>query len=147
MREKTTRQEVEGSLVLDSGILLSFVEGKYPEIFSKIKNREIKPILSALSLAETYYVICRTLGVERAQRVVNNLVNSGLFKIVGISRRIISEAGRCKCKYAISLADCITIATAKVMKTKALFIEEKELKDLNIPEVVLLEKSDINKRV
>ncbi|WP_231961294.1 PIN domain-containing protein [Saccharolobus sp. A20] len=65
-------------------------------------------------------------------------MSSGLFRVVGVNRKVIREAGKCKCKYPISLADCITIATARVENTKALFREERELKELNIPEVILI---------
>ncbi|AAY81240.1 toxin VapC [Sulfolobus acidocaldarius] len=129
---------MSGSLVLDSGVLLSFVEGKYKGIFNKIKGGEIRPIVSSLSLVETYYITCRALGVEKAEEVVSHLISSGLFRVVGVNRKVISEAGKCKCKYPISLTDCTTIATAKVKNTRALSREEKELKELNIPEVILI---------
>jgi predicted nucleic acid-binding protein len=37
------------------------------------------------------------------------------------------EAAMCKCKYAISLPDCHTIALARRLNTRALFMREKEL--------------------
>ncbi len=37
------------------------------------------------------------------------------------------EAAICKCKYAISLPDCYTIALARRLNTRALFMREKEL--------------------
>ncbi len=134
------KKELKGSLVFDTGILLSLIAGKYKEIFDKIENDEIKPIINKVSLIETYYVLCRKIGEEKAKEVIDHLIDSHYFNVVEINEKIIEEAGKCKCKYSISLADCITIATAKVKGVKALFREEEELKDLNVPEVILIGK-------
>ncbi len=47
-----------------------------PLLRESIRSGKIRPIVYLLSLVESYYVTSRALGKERAEEVINNLINS-----------------------------------------------------------------------
>ncbi|BCU71268.1 type II toxin-antitoxin system VapC family toxin [Stygiolobus caldivivus] len=118
-------------VVLDTGVILSFLEGEFREYYDKILNQEVTAYVSVVNLAEVYYVLCRRLGRKKAEKIFKGLINSGYFEIFGVKPKILKYASECKCKYSISLADCFAIGTAKFLNTKALFRREKELIGIN----------------
>jgi predicted nucleic acid-binding protein len=125
-------------LVLDSGIILSFLEGKFREYYDEILRGEIEPYINVVNLTEVYYVLCRKLGEDKAKRIVKTIARAG-FKIIGVKPIIMRYAAECKCKYGISLADCFSIATAKYLKSKALFRREKELEYRKVEEIEFID--------
>ncbi|MGC9105910.1 MAG: type II toxin-antitoxin system VapC family toxin [Thermoprotei archaeon] len=127
-------------LVLDAGVILGFLEGKFYEAYEGLLNGDVEAYVSSITLAEVKYVLCRKLGEKRANEVFEKLVNSGLFHVVDVLPEVVNYASECKCRYKIALGDCFTIATAKYLGTKALFREESELKGLNVPEVTFVKE-------
>jgi predicted nucleic acid-binding protein len=121
-------------VVLDSGVVLSFLEGKHRQYYEKILKGEVKPYVNAVNLAEVYYVLCRKVGTEKAEKIVRMIIKSG-FEVVGVNPLVTKYASECKCRNSISMADCLSIATAKYLKTTALFRREKELEGKGIDEV------------
>lgn len=82
---------------------------------------------SEINLTEAEYVLCRKLGVEAAKSKVESLRNSN-YLLVADTERVSRVAAEIKCARALSLADCYTIATAKVTGSKALFaFRERDL--------------------
>ena len=80
------------------------------------------------TLSETFYIICRTEGLEKAAHYIQEIV--GTATIVP-SHELALTAGQFKCKYRISLADAWTLATAKIKRVPALFgIREREILDI-----------------
>lgn len=78
-----------------------------------------------LAISETFYIICRKLGVEEAESKISNLLESGFIDVISIPP---IEAGKIKCVRSISLADCYIIALAKILNATSVFaIKEKEL--------------------
>ncbi|MCH1771063.1 MULTISPECIES: type II toxin-antitoxin system VapC family toxin [Metallosphaera] len=124
------RRELRGSLVFDSGVLISLLQGELEDLYRRVRNEEIDPVINVVNLTEVYYVLCRRLGAQRAEEIVNSVVKSGYFSVVGVSKKIYREVSLCKCKHAISLSDCFSIATAKARGIKALFRREKELEGI-----------------
>ncbi|MBP1357864.1 MAG: type II toxin-antitoxin system VapC family toxin [Sulfolobus sp.] len=129
------RKGLEGNLVLDSGVIISILQGEYEEVFMGIRDRKIIPIVNIINLIEVYYVLCRKVGWEKATEIIRDLLDSNYFRIVYVDDTIMSEISKCKCKYPVSLGDCASIATASANKVKAVFRREKELEELNLDEV------------
>jgi predicted nucleic acid-binding protein len=80
-----------------------------------------------VNLAEAEYVLCRKLGPETAKSKLNNLRNSNYVATVDTEQasRIAAQIKRSR---NIALADCYTLATAKVTESNALFaFRETEL--------------------
>ncbi|AWR98562.1 type II toxin-antitoxin system VapC family toxin [Metallosphaera hakonensis] len=125
-------------VVLDSGVVLSFLEGKFGDYYQRILNEELEPYISTMNLTEIYYVLCRKMGGEKAEKLMKMLVKSGL-RIVGVKPRIMKYAAECKCHNSISMGDCFSIATAKYLKTTAVFKREKELEDKKIGNVEFID--------
>lgn len=124
------RRKARGLLVLDTGILLSFLQGELKSLLDDIMAGEKIPVISKISLIEIYYVLCRRRGFDEAKRILEKILASGYFKVEDLNDSVMSLAGDCKCKYSISLADCIVISTAKKLGTKALFRRESEIEFL-----------------
>ncbi|XDF43711.1 type II toxin-antitoxin system VapC family toxin [Saccharolobus solfataricus] len=118
-------------VVLDTGVILSFLEGEFREYYNKVLNQEVTAYVSLVNLAEVYYVLCRKLGRMKAEKIIKDVIKSGYYEIVGVKPRILKYTSECKCKYSISLADCFAIGTAKFLSAKALFRREKELIGVN----------------
>jgi hypothetical protein len=102
-------------------------------------NEEIIPYINTVNLTEVYYVLCRKIGKEKAEEIIKSIIKSGYYEIIGVKPRILKYAAECKCAYSISLADCFSIATAKFLKTKALFRREEELTKKSIEEVEFID--------
>ncbi len=98
------------------------------------------------------YILCRKLNFEFTENKKDLLLRSGMIKIID-TKILMEEASKLKCKYPIALgkypialADCYTLALAKLFNCIALFAKEEseiksiiEKKSLKIP-VVFLEK-------
>lgn len=126
-------------IVLDSGVILSFLEGEFRDYYEKILNQEIIPYINTVNLTEVYYVLCRKIGKEKAEEIIKSIIKSGYYEIVGVKPKILKYAAECKCIHSISLADCFSIATAKFLKTRALFRREEELANKSIEEVEFID--------
>jgi len=126
-------------MVLDSGVILSFLEGEFRDYYEKILNEGIIPYINTVNLTEVYYVLCRKVGKEKAEEIIKSIIKSGCYEIIGDKPIILKYAAECKCAYLISLADCFSIATAKFLKTKALFRREEELAKKSIEEIKFID--------
>jgi len=95
--------------------------------YLKNLKAEDKVAASLLTIAETYYVLCRLEGQEFADEKLNQILSSRVIEIYN-SLDLALETGRLKCQRTISLADCSCIATARHARAKAVFaFREEEL--------------------
>lgn len=92
----------------------------------KILKSDAIVYIGETTVSEVYYVLCRQLGIAEAKTKIKILLDS-VEVIEGKESQII--AGEYKCKRALALSDCFTIATAKIMNIPALFKKEQELLD------------------
>lgn len=84
-------------------------------------------IVSEITLSEIYYVLCRKKRVSTANDYLKALIPQ--LEIIQ-SSSLIQIAGQLKCQFAISLADCWTLAAAKRRNLSALFaFRETEVED------------------
>jgi len=120
---------LSGSLAFDASViiemLLSSDLGKTVEEALMADSAEAHS--SEVNLAEAEYVLCRKLGPERAKSKLDGLRKSNYLLTVNTEHasRIAAEI---KCSRGLALADCYTLATAKVTGSRALFtFREREL--------------------
>jgi len=109
--------------VFDASVLieLAYATNLGEKALKLMKQRDI--YTTEFAIAETFYILCRKLGEEEAKKKVNDLLASGFIDLLYVSP---FEAGRIKCKRAISLADCYAIALAEKVKGCAVFAKKEE---------------------
>jgi predicted nucleic acid-binding protein len=78
-----------------------------------------------LAVAELRYVLCRKLGWHESTERVNKLLASGYIKVED-TLKLINQASKTKCRRAISLPDCFTIALAHQIAGNALFARKEQ---------------------
>ena len=78
-----------------------------------------------LAIAELRYILCRKLGWRESSEKVNKLLASGYIKVED-TLKLIDEASKIKCRRAISLPDCFTLALAHEITGNALFARKEQ---------------------
>jgi len=78
-----------------------------------------------LVIAELRYVLCRKLGWQESEERVNKLLASGYIKVED-TLKLINQAAKTKCRRAISLSDCFTLALAHCITGSALFAKPED---------------------
>jgi predicted nucleic acid-binding protein len=116
-------------VAIDSSCLIALNSGE--ELVNKIKtNLKEKWVAycSEMAILETFYILCRKSNLETAQNKINALISSNVLNIIPI-KKVLKEASKLKCERSIAIADCITIALAQNLDSKAIFYrKERELK-------------------
>jgi predicted nucleic acid-binding protein len=109
-------------LSLDSSVIIARFLGEETGSNAKsVLSDDIhKLYIPHTAVAEAYYVLCRKRGSETADRVITTFLDGRRAEIVA-SEELDLAAGRYKCERAISLADCLVLATAKLYQASALF--------------------------
>lgn len=126
------RRLLEGDIVVDTSILveIAFATEDGKELTRLIVDDAITPHTTTLNFTEAFYVICRLLGVEEAEKRTSLMLNSGYFNVVS-SDRVGWDAARCKCLFPVSIVDCHTLALARKYSMPALFYRaERELEPI-----------------
>jgi len=121
------RQDLKGRLAIDTSALIELI---YCEVLGqKLKNALESDMVEAwtteLAIAELKYILCRKLGWQESNERVNKLLASGYVKTED-TLTLINEASKTKCKRAISLPDCFTLALAQKIGGNALFARKEQ---------------------
>lgn len=132
-------------LSLDTGIYIKYFQAGESELKKKLRgflfheDSNIRLNGHYLLKSEIYYILCRSLGRERAEEYleqieefINFIENRYLYQI----------AGQIKCEFPIALSDCYSIAVGFLHSCPILFLEEKELSEEIITKIK--EKYDVN---
>jgi predicted nucleic acid-binding protein len=88
-------------------------------------NDSVQARATELAITELRYVLCRKLGWRQSAERAKKLVASGYFKVEE-TPKLMNEAARIKCRMAISLADCFTLALAQEIGGSALFARNEQ---------------------
>jgi len=120
---------LSGWLALDTSVIIEMLLSSDPgkAVEEALIADSAEGHSSELNLAEAEYILCRKLGLKAAESKLDNLRNSNYVLIVDTEQasRIAAEI---KCSRTLALADCYTLATAKLTGSKALFaFRETEL--------------------
>lgn len=127
LRENLTN--IPTRVTLDSSVLLAYLLGEeLSELVGQLLEKGGRRLyIPHTAITETYYIACRQLGSDTADRIVTSFLDGLAVETVS-SEELDLVAGRCKCERSISLADCYVIAAAKLRDAAALFAEpESEL--------------------
>lgn len=117
--------------VLDACALIAILDdeegaNRVEHIIQKAENKECLIYINKLNLLEVYYIICRKVGIDRANETLFDLLNTPLIVIDKLEDDVFKEAGRLKTNYKISLADSIALAEAKVRKAPLVTADHHE---------------------
>ena len=120
-------QDLKGKLAIDTGALIELIycDSLGQKLKKALETDLIEAHTTELTITELRYILCRKLGWQESCERVNKLVNSGYFMIEETSR-LINEAAKIKCKRAISLPDCFTLALAHKITGGALFARQEQ---------------------
>ncbi len=114
---------------LDGGVLIALAIGEASsrELSADIRSGTVKAFCSELGLTEMLYILCRKKGWTEALAKRDQLVGSRLVSVEP-SLVVMEEAAREKCRRALALQDCFTIALARSLRCEAVFARrESEL--------------------
>ena len=123
------RGELRGSMVFDAGVLIELLLSTPSGVVvrEELIKGDLFGYVTELALVETRYVLCRKLGWEKASTKVEKLALSGFIQVEDITS-LCERAADYKCRMAISLPDCFTLALADLLSIPALFARrEREL--------------------
>ncbi|MDQ1329539.1 MAG: hypothetical protein QG641_2830 [Candidatus Poribacteria bacterium] len=110
---------MKDTFVLDACALIAILNdedgaNKVDHVIQKAESKECLIYMNKLNLLEVYYIICRKVGIKKADETLFDLLNTPLIIVDKLEDDVFKEAGRLKTKYKISLADSIALAEAKV---------------------------------
>lgn len=125
---------IEGTeeITLDTGIYIEYFQAEESELKKDLRellfqeDSKIRLQGHYLLKSEIYYIMCRSLGRERAEDLIEEIEEFINFIDSGFLYRIV---GQIKCKYPIALSDCYSIAVGVFQKCPVLFLKENELSD------------------
>jgi len=107
-------------------------------------DEEIYGNMTEANIAEAKYVLFRKLGIQQSNTRVNSLLKSGYIPLHGI-HELIHRVAEYKCRRALSIMYCFTLALANYMNAPALFarrekeiVEEMRKRSLDV-DVIFLE--------
>jgi uncharacterized protein len=105
--------------ILDSFALLAYL--KQEKGHEKVKNLfssdEHQSLMNDLNVGETFYILMRERGPERAEYFVSTILPTLPILTVSNTLEDVIEAAKIKAQYPISYADAFAVATA--LKEKA----------------------------
>ena len=122
---------MKGKLAVDTSALIELIYCDEPgqKLKKALENDLVEAWTTEVAVAELRYVLCRKLGWHQSTERVNKLLASGYIKVED-TLKLINQASKTKCRRAISLPDCFTLALAHQMAGNALFArKEKDLTD------------------
>ncbi|MGA3289809.1 MAG: PIN domain-containing protein [Candidatus Bathyarchaeia archaeon] len=121
------KPDLKGKLAVDTSALIELIY--CDELGQKLQKALESDLVEAwtteLTVAELRYVLCRKLGWHESTERVNKLLSSGYIKVED-TLKLINQASKTKCRRAISLPDCFTLALAHQIAGNALFARKEQ---------------------
>lgn len=108
--------------LIDSYALLAYLkqENNYRKVENLLSSKETQPLMNDINIGETFYILARERGLEKAEYFINAILpNLPIIKI-GNAFSEVMQAAKIKAQYPISYADCFAVATA--IREKAVII-------------------------
>jgi len=96
--------------------LLSYEDGaeKVASAYKEAHSGNAKIVMNAVNLLEVYYDFYRAHNKDAADDMIAQVEASTISVVTDINKTLLTEAGRLKAIYKISLADSFALAQAKV---------------------------------
>jgi predicted nucleic acid-binding protein len=122
-----TKLDLKGKLAIDTSALieLTYCDAPGQKLKESLKSDLVEAWTTELAIAELRYILCRKLGWRESSEKVNKLLASGYIKVED-TLKLINEASKIKCRRAISLPDCFTLALAHEITGNALFARKEQ---------------------
>ncbi|MBI5598760.1 MAG: type II toxin-antitoxin system VapC family toxin [Deltaproteobacteria bacterium] len=125
--------------LLDSYALLAYLDRedgceRVLEVLSK-DSREDSAIMNEINVGESYYIIARERGMDKADYFMETVLPNLPIRIISNSFEDIIEAARIKAVHPISYADCFAVSTAIREKAVILTGDPEFKKVRNLVEV------------
>ena len=128
MNEKKDMLIDDTSIVVDTSVLMEILdETQMGEIFFQkvlsityIQEFYISPLVDM----ELKYILCRQKGYENGIKITSEFLKD--FTIYS-EEKLRDKAAHLKCNFAISLADCYSLATAKLLDIPVYMKKEDEI--------------------
>jgi len=105
---------VKKKKVLDSFALLAYLkmEGTFEKVKGLLAAEDTLLLMNEINLGETYYILAKERGIEKAEYFINTILPSLSIKSVSNNFQDVLQAARIKAEYSIAYADCFAAATA-----------------------------------
>jgi len=122
-----TKLDLKGKLAIDTSALieLTYCDAPGQKLKESLKSDLVEAWTTELAIAELRYILCRKLGWRESSEKVNKLLASGYIKVED-TLKLINEASKIKCRRAISLPDCFTLALTHEITGNALFARKEQ---------------------
>ena len=103
--------DLKGKLAVDTSALIELIYCDEPgeKLKKALENDHVEAWTTEVAITELRYVLCRKLGWQQSTERVNKLLGSGYIKVEA-TLKLINHAAKTKCRRAISLPDCFTLA-------------------------------------
>jgi len=117
--------------VLDACALLALLRDepgadKVAAAINAANNGEAEIVMHKANLLEVYYDLYRSLGKEKADSILSEIMKRPIKINAEITDEIFSEAGRIKASFKISFADSFALAQASVSGSELLTADHHE---------------------
>jgi len=126
--------------VLDSYALLAFFQAepggvKVKDLLKEAEMGDAVLFLSPLNLGEIYYTVARKLGMQIAERIIEDIRRLPISMVDATWERIL-DAARIKAKYPLSYADAFAAALAHEINA-TMVTGDPEFRRVEFPSPVL----------
>jgi PIN domain nuclease of toxin-antitoxin system len=117
--------------VLDACALLALLRNepgadKVADAINAANDGKAEIVMHKVNLLEVYYDLYRSIGKEKADLILSEIMNRPIDINAEITDEIFAEAGRLKASYKISLADCFALAQAAISGGELLTADHHE---------------------
>ncbi len=108
--------------LIDSYALLVYLkqENNYRKVENLLSSKETQPLMNDINIGETFYILARERGLDKAEYFINAILPSLPIIKIGNAFAEVMQAAKIKAQYPISYADCFAVATA--IREKAVII-------------------------
>ena len=123
--------ETKESIAVDTSTLLEYIEGTDLGKKFKLQFLENENItffyITPLVQMELLYICCRKMGFDQAYTIITTFLKGF---IIYEESKLRESAARLKCQYAISIADCYSLALAKIENIPLFMKREIEIENI-----------------
>jgi len=125
-------------VVLDTGIYIKYFEPKKNELKRTLREHLFSEKSDTtlhghyLLKAEIYYIMCRKIGRDKAEKILDE-IDEFIDFING--EFLYQIASQIKCRYPIALSDCFSISLSHFKNCPVIFLKEKELNEKMIKKI------------
>lgn len=120
---------MKGPFVLDACAVIAFLNAEEggDKVKALLEDTENEVYVHMINLCEVYYGFCKADGVEKAEKVMEDLSQLPLEFIDEMSFDFIKVVGKYKAAHRISLADAFVLGLAEKMKARVVTTDHHEL--------------------